>query len=334
MNDVTKLKRELNAFVRRVAWFLGGLVCFSVVFYTWNQKLFQENGPVLPEDAYIASCGASLSMYSLSDSIIPGFINLSQEGRTGLSAFKTFQTVHKSNPQVQFYVFDFSVIGTIGYRDFSFLIPAFASMQFQQTYPIADISDWSHYLIHPKYYLINLMNEECVPNIHYLGKSLSKKEEVVDTDFPYLGKFDPKPFARNNWNPEAWNKRIEKFQWLTGEKHPLATTDLIYMDSIFNYAEREGLSVILYSGPIQRDIFPLIPGIYWKAYDELMQKARLQENFYVVDMTRLELPDSGYINFTHVNTFGSVKVSHAFRDSLEEAGIYKQLGMNLVNQYN
>jgi hypothetical protein len=327
-------KGQLNAFVRRVAWFLGSLVCFGILFYWWNQKLFQEYKPVLPEDAYIASCGASLSMYSLSDSIIPGFINLSQEGRTGLSAYKSFQMVHQNNPQVQFFVFDFSVIGTVGYRDFSFLIPAFANMQFQQTYPIADFSDLSNYPLHPKYYLINLMNKECVPNIHYLRKIVSNEERAVDTDFPYLGQFDPKAFARNNWNPEAWNKRIEKFQWLSGEAHPLSTSDLSYMDSIFNYAIREKLSIILYSGPIHKDIYPLIPEVYWNAFDKVVETARSNDIFYVIDMTKLELPDSGYINFTHVNTSGAVLVSRAFRDSLNAAGIYKELGLDLPNRYN
>ncbi len=297
---------------------LLGLICSG--FYLLNQSLFDRYAPRLSSDKKIVSVGSSLSQYSLSDQIIDSFINLSQEGRTGLSTYKSIEEIVENNPQVTTVVVDFSVLATVAYRDYVFFIPAFAQGQFDHNYPITNYGNLRDYPLHLKYYFLALMNNEWVPNLTYLEKYLFEQDSV-DLDFPYLGAFTPKPWSRNNWNPEAWRERAEQLRWLTGESFPVSVTDLGYARKILGLAEQYDFQIILYCAPLHPDVQGIMPEVYWREYNAFLEQAESSTRAEVYDFTNFPLTDSAYINFTHVNVDGAESISYAFRDSLLASGI-------------
>ena len=323
MTDSVKEKEYpegINLLYGRMTLFLGLLAVICSGFYLWNQQLFDQFGPKLPADKKIVAVGSSLSQYSLSDDIIDSFINLSQEGRTGLSTYKSIEEIVRNNPQVESVVVDFSVMATVAYRDYLFFIPAFAQGQFDFNYPITDYSNLRDYPLHLKYFFLSLMNNEWVPNLTYLEKKFSSRD-TVDLDFPYLGVYTPKPWSRNNWNIEGWKERAEQLRWLTGESFPVSKIDLQYAGDILNLAEEQDVQILLYCAPLHPDVQGLIPEVYWQKYRAFLRQAEASKQAEVLDFMNFPLPDSAYVNFTHVNVDGAEMVSRAFRDSLMNSGV-------------
>lgn len=291
-----------------------GLCC--ALFHQINQRLFQTISPVIDPKVELVSCGSSLTQYALSDSIIPGFQNLSHEGKTGLETYKTVQEVIDNNPHLESVIIDFTVMGMIEYRDYSYFIPIFAQKQFENTYPLVGFEDLRAYPLNPKYYFLNQVRNEWVPNIDYLKKWWSRHEGSIDTDFPYLGSYQPKQGSRNNWNPKAWLEKAEMLRKLTGSKYPVSTIDVSYMDSIAAYTQSKGVNLIIFLTPLHQDIIPIVPQIYWDEFYALFARAEEYDHVRMIDFTTFPLADSAFINFTHINENGAMVISHAFRDSL------------------
>lgn len=309
-------KNTIFSFYRRILLFitLVGVICCG--FYLINQYLFQKIGPVIPKNKPIVACGTSLSAFSLNDEKIDSLINVSLPGRSGLSSFKTVEKIIEFNPHVHTVVVDFSIIGVTGIRDYQHLIPIMAAGEFESTYSIAGFEDYSVYLIHPKYYFLSLMHNEWVPNIDYIKKWWTRPVER-DLDFPYLGEYIEKTGTKNAWRPDQWNHRLNMFRKLAGEEWPVNERDIIYMDSILHFTQRNDIQLIVYCAPMHEKILELVPDVYNNKYREMMGRADSYDHVEIFEMSSYPLPDSAYINFTHVNNYGAAIISREFCKRLE-----------------
>lgn len=306
----------MSKFINKILRIAGALGLFCLLSYAFNQYLFNRIGPNLAADAKIVSCGVSMSQFALSDSLIRDFENLSVKGRSGLGVYKTAKMLVQHNPQIEYLVMDFSILGMALYRDYKFFLPVFAPNEFYNVYPLTTWRDLSAYPLNYKYYIKNQMRYEWVPNLEYIEAALASSFSFFDADLPYLGHFDPH-YGTHLDNLDEWKNRLKQMQRLSGETAPMSKIDISYTDSIAQFAEREKIGLVIFCPPVHADAQGILPEPYHDAFAHFIHQAE-SRGHQVFDFTDFALADSLFFNHTHVNAEGAAVISRAFQDSLEQ----------------
>lgn len=83
----------------------------------------------------------------------------------------------------------------------------------------------------------------------------------------------------------------------------VSSTSIMYLDSIINLSRRDETKIILFSSPVHKNYYDLIPQKNLIAFVKC--KERLKDSIAIIDRTKSNYDDSLFMNSDHLNSYGA-----------------------------
>lgn len=280
----------MKRFILMTQLFIAIIALYFFVNYLTNLYIIRKNPPVIKASTLIM--GDSHIMTGIDPAKFHSALNISQSAEPYAATYFKLREIIKHN-HIDTLILGFSAQNLSEFNDQKFTDQFWSDELFDRLYPITSWSDYNSYEINKMSFAKSLVkNMLLFPKLKhhaYLGKFLKKTGDIKTTK-------------------QKANGVINRHFYYDNNESIISQLCVQYMDSIFQTSRKCGIKLILINTPVHHTYRSLIPAEFAKHFKQLETKLKKQ-GVTIINLSELNLDDSHFTDFDHVNIRGAAKVT-------------------------
>jgi len=307
-------QQQIISFILRGLKYFSLIVLLFGIFYVINNTLFTKRTFKIPSDKKLLICGPSIFRSGINPDLLPGSVNISQDEELYPMTALKLKTVLKENPHIKTVILALNP-GLISKKLelLSLKNPVFEKEIIERLYPISHPRDYAHWPIGQKTVRQVFFQQYALPNTMYMKGLFNNDHDDSHLFYPYIGTFKAKKKSKINESLDRLIRRLTPRDSIESESSAFLIAGLKECLSI---CATHNVEVILVNTPLHKRVRNITPEAVISRYSTLESELN-NDDVFVLDLSRLPLPDDAYFNATHLNVKGATILTKEIADRLK-----------------